>query len=183
MKNRNQTFLVVRYLTWKLGLISDILWVIVASNKTYWFKDRDKQNIFKKFRSLNLQPSSNFSNFKNFLGWEEVFFIPILLLAELGSTLERLGDQFHLSLEVFQKKCFLEKRWSATFCDFQYYKKPNHCWKYYWNYSSRSEHINISSLNIKYFHRFFGHLDIPLFKETNEVSIWQTMPAFFLLST
>ena len=27
VKNRNQTFLVVRYVTWKLELVSDILWV------------------------------------------------------------------------------------------------------------------------------------------------------------
>ena len=30
MENRNQTFPIVRYLSWKLELLSDILWVIVG---------------------------------------------------------------------------------------------------------------------------------------------------------
>ena len=37
LKNRNETFPVVRYFSWKLELVSNTLWVIVCANSFFAF--------------------------------------------------------------------------------------------------------------------------------------------------
>ena len=48
------------------------------------------------------------------------------------------------------------------FCDFWYYFNSHLSWKFHWNFSSCSEDMKIFSLNINYFHQFFGFFNISL---------------------
>ena len=74
----------------------------------------------------------------------------------LRLTLKRLGGDPTCGFS--QNVSSREREWSLVFCDFfQYYHMSNLPWKCHWNSSSRSEDMKICSLNINYFHQFFGN--------------------------
>ena len=54
---------------------------------------------------------------------------------------------------------------ALVFCDLQFYHKSHFSWKFHWNFSSRLKDMKIFSVNMNYFHQFFGFFDISLLQK------------------
>ena len=78
---------------------------------------------------------------------------------------------------IFEKMHFSERVY------FWYYHKSHLFWKFYWNFSNRSEDTKIFFFHINYFRQSFGFFDISCYEETNGGNIYQMESAFFLPSS
>ena len=103
LKNKNWTVLVVRYFTWKLELVSDILWMIVVS---FLFFDPQKDSYFAFFLFLVQQKFDiflkRFFSFRLFLLQKDFHIFRVLLF---GVFLCVFHDSY-LTLFTYRKKYY-----------------------------------------------------------------------------